>query len=491
MTDTVDRILMRYQSQDFDKVVSEQQTLAKRYADTAKAQDKVSTSGTNLQTRLNKLQTLGRNMRQAGGFLGNDTIRAAGDLADGLSDIGDSITAITKNGGRLGKALGGLLAVTGGITAGFGIYDATIGKLQGQTSANILDQFGQFAQAGFNQDQLYKNVMAKMLPELNNAAFQVKVADIKAEMATVNYSKDIQKQSTGNVINDLLVNGVSALFSGQAGFLQRGIQAGKELYDRPRREALLSTVTQAQNLWGAGQNFMQAGQLLTQRQRGAQNQYQAALYAIERETGQKRAAIARDYANDLISIDENYYKERQKAAADYGIEASRMEAEHQKDVRRMQEDHQDRLKKLAESRDALAIEDEIDSYSKERKRAEEDYTDAARMRQEDYARQMAEMERAHQEQRNARQRQYQEQLRELSQQAAIRRQQELEQYQLLMKTIIDAFVKARNDFATSVSNSNTTTTNSKTANVTNHITSNLNADSIASVINDVLVKAFN
>ena len=98
MPDSVDRILMRYQSQDFGKVIAEQQTLAKRYDDTAKGQDKVNKSASNLERRLSKLQSFGRNLRQAGGFLGNDTIRAAGDLADE---------------GRVGELIGGHLDAGG------------------------------------------------------------------------------------------------------------------------------------------------------------------------------------------------------------------------------------------------------------------------------------------------------------------------------------------------------------------------------------------
>lgn len=469
MPDTKEVILTEYKTKGLDNAVADQKKLAAQYEKTAKAQDKVNASGSKLEQRLGKLQSFGRNLRQAGGFLGSDTIAALGDVADGFSDIGDSINTAVKEGGKLGKIGAGIGAVLGGITAGASIYDATIGKLQGgNTAGNILGQFGQFAAAGFNQDQLRKNMAA----ELGAIRFQVESAQITANNAVFDFKAGLGKNNpTVNDIAGRTFNAIGGLFNGTGlGLGNRANQFGQAAQDVFQRQQNAQqwqqTFNRLSNLRQQSQNLMQAGNTLRIGTTGAENAYKAALYNIERETGQKRAEIARQYAMSLVDFDKQYYEQRAKVAQDYGVEEQRMEAEHAKQMRRLSEDHQSRLKKLAESRDALAIEDEIESYNKERSRAEEDYQQQAKQRHEDFAMQMAEMEQAHQEQRNERQRAYQEQLRDLQMQANERRKVEYANYQLLLGDLVKAFQDARAQYAASVTNNNTSnTTNNNNANI--------------------------
>lgn len=165
-----------------------------------------------------------------------------------------------------------------------------------------------------------------------------------------------------------------------------------------------------------------------------------AVMKLEAETGQKRADIVAQFAADeaqrlsdmrdkQIGILTNYAEaeqqitnqqnqDRLKLAQNYGIETERMEAEHQRSMQRLSEDHGRNLRKLADSRDALAIEDEQETYEINRRRAEEDYQVQAAQKSEDYARQLADQNVAFEQQRQARAKERDKQLADLSEQFA-------------------------------------------------------------------------
>lgn len=146
-----------------------------------------------------------------------------------------------------------------------------------------------------------------------------------------------------------------------------------------------------------------------------------ALAKLEADSGQKRAEIISRFASDeagrlsdlqdrkigimlsyadqeqAITVQQN--ADRIRLARDYGIEVERLEEAHQLSMARLGEDHGRNLRKLADSRDALAIEDEQQTYEINRRRAEEDYQIQARQKSEDYARQLADQNAAAEQQR--------------------------------------------------------------------------------------------
>ena len=164
--------------------------------------------------------------------------------------------------------------------------------------------------------------------------------------------------------------------------------------------------------------------------------YKQALATIERQAQDQRLQVTKSYVSDLADMEKAYYANRTKAAAQYGIEVQRAEEDHQRSMRRMQQDHARNIRKLADSRDALAIEDEVENYKIERDRAEEDYQVATARRSQDFAQQLSDMEQAFRDQRDARVRQYQEQMQQINQQARDRYTTETAQYNQLMQTIV-------------------------------------------------------
>lgn len=134
---------------------------------------------------------------------------------------------------------------------------------------------------------------------------------------------------------------------------------------------------------------------------------------LEMQSRDKRISILTSYAEDEQKITDEQNKQRLDLAKAFGIETERMERDHQREMQRMAEDHGKRLSKLADSRDALGIEDEIDNYETQRRRAEEDYQTSAGRRNEDYAQQLKDQSENFDEQRKARTQEKDKQLNEL------------------------------------------------------------------------------
>lgn len=434
--------------------------------------EKAGKSTGRLTEKLGKLSSFGRNLRQAGGFLGNDTLQQIGNVADGFGDIADSVDAIVKQKGSLGKVVGGLGAVIGGIGLGSQIYDATIGKMQGgNTTGNILDQLGKFAAAGFNQEQLAKNMQF----EVSMLRVQAQNVAIDAANAVYEFKQALQKnpeainKATGSIYDALSTllgpaGGQMGKYSAAAASVSAE-QAAKAQGEKIA-QAIVQYMSRAGGIASAFTNLQSAGKNFEQRKSAAGRTYQNALDFLAKEVSQKRLDYAKQYNADTLELDRQYYQQRSELAQQYGIEAQRAEEDHQRSIKRLTEDHNKRIKKLAESRDALAIEDEVDAYKTERQRQDEDYQIAARRRSEDYANQLAQLERAHQDQEAQRRADYARQLADLQVYAAQRRAQEYAEYSLLLKDIVQAFVDARNAFAAQMQATNNT---NNTANVTQNI----------------------
>ena len=128
-------------------------------------------------------------------------------------------------------------------------------------------------------------------------------------------------------------------------------------------------------------------------------------------------------------------------------------------MRRLQDSHAKRLSKLADSRDALAIEDEIDSYESERKLAEDDYQTTQARRQQDFAQQLRDMENAFQQQRQERINAYNQQLQDIAVYNTTQRQLIAQQMRDIAKAVMDAFTQAARDYTQSNSTNNNSTTN--------------------------------
>jgi hypothetical protein len=137
-----------------------------------------------------------------------------------------------------------------------------------------------------------------------------------------------------------------------------------------------------------------------------------------KELQSSRMSILTSYSADEQKITADQNKSRIALARQYGEAAERAEEDHQRSMARLSEDHGRRLSKLADSRDALGIEDEMDSYAIERRRAEEDYQVGAGQRSADYAQQLAELNAAAEEQRLARTVEKDKQIRELEEKYA-------------------------------------------------------------------------
>jgi hypothetical protein len=472
--------------------IHEREKLNQSFNVSGRATDKVSASSDRLITRMGKLSSFGRDLRQAGGFLGNDTLYALGNFADGMGDVAQSIDAVSKSKGKLGKAIGIGGAVLGGIGLGTQIYDATIGKAQGTDTGTILNQIGQLISAGFNPEILKVKAENAYFSELKGVEF----AGLQREISNIGKSPLDKLSQMGlyggprdkasmeealKLAEEYIKKNPSfnptdpnAVYRLQAELIAAGIR--KELSDlaaklasKESAETITNTIQRLSSVGSAFSSLQSASQLASGRKSQADSLYSQSLKLIAKDVADKRLDLAKSYNAQTLEADRQYYAQRAELAQQYGVETQRAEEDHQRNIQRLSQDHTKRLKKLVESRDALAVEDEIEAYQDERQRMDEDYQVAARRRSEDYANQLQQMEQAHREQEQQRRAAYQQQLVDLQTYAQLRRNQEAVEYGKLLKDIVQAFTDARNAFAASISNSNNVTTN-KTANVTTNIT---------------------
>ncbi len=160
-------------------------------------------------------------------------------------------------------------------------------------------------------------------------------------------------------------------------------------------------------------------------------------YASQREQAledftKQQGRQLRDYRRQEQQAEQTYYDRRQDSAEAFGEQIAQMEADHQKKMGRMREDYDMRQEDAVGNRDALAFLRNQRQYEVQRRRAEEDYGDAASQRSTEYGRQLADQEEQFVRQREQRQAGFE--LRREDQQVDFdqRREREAEQHQEMM-----------------------------------------------------------
>lgn len=467
------------------KVEDAEKQRIKTNTELANSAKKVSESFTGVVRAGRGLSELGRAFDIAGQIFGNENLKKIGEFSRGIGEVTMAYGNLKRTIGELnqsgpGQILAGVGAGVGGALIGSQIYDATIGKLQGTDTATILSQIQQLMAAGFNVDTLKVQAQQAVISAQNAEKFTA----LQTGLKQIGKSRLDLAQEMGIYTGPRDEAGMRAALKQVEEFLKTApewkpaapgekeqinyklqaqvIAAGlreelqrldneaaqkKAVEDKKAADALQKTIVQA-SLSGTYKTLGTIGQLqgnigsLNDRRAQMASIYSMQLVNIEKEAQQKRIQAATSLSADLASIEKQYYAERQKVAASFGIETSRMEQDHQREMRRMQEDHTGRLRKLAESRDALAIEDENDSYRTQRDRAEEDYQVNAARRNEDFALQLRDMEAAFRDQRDARQAQYRDQLNQINQQAQDQRNVATTQWQAMLQTIVTQTVEA-------------------------------------------------
>lgn len=370
-----------------------------------------------------ELLKAGHGLKQLGDAFGSEALSRVGQFTAGLGGILSTATAIGDAFKTISKSplASGLLAVAGSAIAGSSIYDATIGKAQGTNTATILDQLGQFAAAGFNVDQLEMNVKQAMI----KAGTLSPVSDLLPTLVP----KTPQQLAREKAEKFLGPTMPSAYLDPKQAEILRAQQARKDELLRELEDEKYQRMINARS-----ESYAKYFEYISQKDEARQKK-DMQIADLESNIATRRAQAAQSLAADLAKMEQDYYANRLKAAQDFGVESARMEQDHQRDMQRMQQDHAKRLRNLAESRDALAIEDEVDSYNTERDRAEEDYQISAARRSEDFARQLNDMETAFRQQRQARINQYNQQLSELNDYLNTQRQVILNQFTALIQAI--------------------------------------------------------
>lgn len=392
------------------------------------------------------MNNLGNSLSRLGYALKSDLLRGIGDSIEGFQalarTVSDTITLIKQV-----PAVGVGLAALGGAFVGSKIYDATIGQAQGTSTAKIFDQLGTLLKYGFDTDRIIQDLR-----------LQAQSAQIDANNAVFNFKEGLSK-------NDPRVNAViGQILGGFSGFLgtQKFGQLGQAASDVAAQQQQQQRIADAYSGINAK---IQAATDYQNRLASASAQYNAAEFdrkmaiaKLEADISARRIAAAQSLAADLAKMDSTYYSQRLQMAQSFGLETQRAEEDHQRNMRRLQESHDKRLRKLADSRDALGLEDEMESFEDERRAAEEDYQTAQARRNQDYANQLRDMERAFQQQRQERIAAYNQQLRDIAVYNTTQRQLIAQQMRDIAKAVMDAFTQAARTYTQS-NTSNTSTTN--------------------------------
>ena len=164
-------------------------------------------------------------------------------------------------------------------------------------------------------------------------------------------------------------------------------------------------------------------------------QYESETMAAERNYQANRARSIRDFYRNEQRVEADYYRQRMQMAKSYGIEVQRAEEDHQRELARMQADHNQTMEELLDTQDAFGMIREMQSYEKQRREANEDYSVEMRRRSEDYARQVAEQEQAFAIQRQQRMQDLQLQLKDAADQYAEERAMAKKQHQESLKDL--------------------------------------------------------
>ena len=416
----------------------------------------ISESFTPLLRTGRELERAGMGLSRLGEFLGSNEIKRVGELTSGVGGLAMSlgevqkVLQLIKSGGGIGTALGVLGAVAGGVTLGAGIYDATIGKAQGMDAGKIVK--GAFASMGAElaselapaneRAKVYQQTLmdtakvygiiesdaqkaerenkasAEAFKEAMNAAggFTLYIERLSAQMQKAAQQQPGTLQGAWSNLGATVLNATAQVSRQNDPRFQAAAKEFQD-YQEKLRDAEKKAADDRAKIIADGQK--QIGDLM-------RNYYREQARAAE-ELKKAQMKIVEGGVKEEAKAETDYYKQRSQAAAAFGIEMLRMEQDHQIAMQRMNQDHNLRIRRLAETRDALAIEDENQSYEINRSRAEQDYQKEAGRRNEDFARQMADMEGQFKEQRAARQQDRQQQLADLQTSFDEQQQQRREQ----------------------------------------------------------------
>jgi len=402
-----------------------------------------------------KLMRAGMGLREIGDLFGNKMLsdvgkltQGIGGLANSLGDVKNLVTSISKS----PLALGGI-AAAGGAVLGSSIYDATIGKMQGTSTGKIFDQLGKLLEYGFDTKRLTQDLRVQAIN-----------AQIDANNAVFNFKQGLSKNdpAANKVIGQILgaFGGLSMLGLGRLAPYGQAAQDVSDTQGKTKDD--LTALNQMAAKLNAAATYQNKLAEASKTYHAAQFDRAMSLAKLEQDISQKRAAAAQSLAADLQKMESDYYANRLRAAQSFGLETTRLEEDHQRDMRRAAEDHGKRLRTLAESRDALAIEDEVDTYETERQRAEEDYQVQAARRNEDFAQQLRDLEDNFRRQRQTRIDQYNQQITELNDYLTAQRKVIADQFAAIAKAVMDAFTGAAQQYTQATGGISGTTTNNTT-----------------------------
>lgn len=243
----------------------------------------------------------------------------------------------------------------------------------------------------------------------------------------------------GKVVATILTAGTAGIFQGAQSMLSESGITGALSSPGTNRAATTPAVT------GPTTSQMKAYLSYRENEQRAETTYQQQraklttdFYRQEAEQQEEyqrnRVRALAEFARNEARAEQDYYRNRAALAKRHGREEEQAEREHQKNIRRMAEDHSDRMLDLADERDALGMWKEMQSYEKERRRAEEDYRDQASLRDQQYADEIADMEAQYvlEKQRRA-------------EEFALRQKQEAEDYAIRQRQQRDAFQRQLNE----------------------------------------------
>ena len=435
-----------------------------------------------------RMSRLSRDIGGIGRFLNNDFLIGVSNALGGIEDM---IGAVSE----LSKAIRNLpaLPAAGIIFGGAALAGEAAGKAY-NTATGTVDT-STFVAAAQKLEDALKKIPAEQ------AAAAMQTFNARMQNAT-----SAQRVAGMNALADSLNGVTNAAPAANDALLQlatrfKAMQDAANsftVYNRENDLLLKRIESGAQQRIGDAYNGinakLEAATTYQERLAQASSKYNAAefdrkiaLGKLDAEISQRRIAAAQSLASDLARLDADYYANRLALAQSYGQEAQRAEEDHQRNMRRLQQDHDKRLRKLADSRDALAIEDEIDNYETERQNAEEDYAVMAARRSQDYANQLRDMQDAFNRQRQERINAYNQQLTDIATYNKTQREYILAQFRDIAAAVLQAFTDAARGYTQSTSSTNTT---SNTLTQTNNFPQNIDAQAMVNLINTQVASLF-
>jgi hypothetical protein len=184
-------------------------------------------------------------------------------------------------------------------------------------------------------------------------------------------------------------------------------------------------------------------------QQKEQDAYEKHLDKLEKlriDAQQKIAAAELKLRQQLEDLREEAATDEAEIRADIRDEEKRETEDHLKDIRRMEEDHRDRLFDLAIKRDAYGIFQEMRSYGKERRRADEDYNDRMRRLKEEGKKRIEERRRQTRQREAELRKAHKREIAQINAQLELKLKQERENYEQSRKQRDKALARTLDDY---------------------------------------------